>query len=83
MNRAAVWCVLLVLVALHHDFWFWDDPSLVAGWLPIGLVWHLGLSIAAVAFWAFVVKAAWPRSLETTAAAGTAATADGESEVAQ
>lgn len=84
MNRAAVWCVLLVLVALHHDFWFWDDPSLVGGWLPVGLVWHLALSVAAVAFWAFAVKAVWPRDLEAVAADASAATAPGsESEVAE
>jgi hypothetical protein len=84
MNRAAVWCVLLVLVALHHDFWFWDDPSLVAGWLPIGLVWHLGLSLAAVAFWALTVKFAWPRDLEVAVTDAPAASATGsESEVAK
>ena len=84
MNRAAVWCVLLVLVALHHDFWFWDDPSLVGGWLPVGLVWHLALSVAAVASWAFAVKAVWPRDLETVAADASAVTAPGsESEVAE
>lgn len=77
MNRPAVWCLLLVLVSLHHDFWFWNDPSLIAGWLPVGLAWHLGLSIAAVLFWAIVVKVAWPRDLESTASA-----ADG-SEVAE
>ena len=78
MNRAAVWCVLLVLVALHHDFWFWDDPSLVGDWVPIGLVWHLGLSIAAVLFWAFVVKTVWPRNLEATAGADAGAQNEGE-----
>jgi hypothetical protein len=83
MNRAAVWCVLLVLVALHHDFWFWDDPSLVGGWLPVGLVWHLALSAAAVAFWAFAAKAVWPRDLEA-ATTNAATTAPGsESEVAE
>lgn len=84
MKRAAVWCVLLVLVALHHDFWFWDDPSLVGGWLPIGLAWHLALSVAAVAFWAFAVKVAWPRDLESAAVGVSASTEAGsESEAAE
>ncbi|MBI1310700.1 hypothetical protein GC176_05280 [bacterium] len=67
MNRSAVWCLLLVLVALHHDFWFWNDPSLVAGWLPVGLAWHIGLSMAAVLFWALAVKFAWPDNLDAGA----------------
>lgn len=60
MNRTGLWILLLVLVALHHDFWFWNNPDLVGGWLPIGLAWHLGLSVAAVVFWSIVVLVAWP-----------------------
>ncbi|MHC4875750.1 MAG: DUF3311 domain-containing protein [Planctomycetota bacterium] len=68
MNRLGIWCLLLVLVALHHDFWFWDDPSLLGGWMPVGLAWHIGLSVVAVLFWATVVRVAWPRDLESAPA---------------
>ena len=59
--RIAIWVLLAVLVALHHDFWLWDDPSLVGGWMPVGLLYHLLLSLVAVVFWAAAVSFAWPR----------------------
>ena len=59
MNRVP-WLILLLLVALHHDFWFWNDASLIGGWMPIGLAWHMALSIVAAAFWLFAVRTAWP-----------------------
>jgi hypothetical protein len=62
--RTALWLVLIALVLLHHDFWFWDDPTLVAGWLPIGLLYHIVLSLVASAFWFCAVKCAWPVSEE-------------------
>ena len=61
--RSIVWPLLALLVILHHDFWFWNDPTLVAGWFPIGLLYHVGLSLVAAAFWLFVVKFAWPSEL--------------------
>lgn len=59
MNRT-LWLMLLALIVLHHDFWFWTDSTLISGWLPIGLAYHIGLTLVAVAFWCFVVKTAWP-----------------------
>lgn len=61
--RKSVWPLLALLVFLHHDFWFWDDPTLVAGWFPIGLLYHVALSCVAAAFWLFVVRCAWPGDL--------------------
>lgn len=61
--RKIVWPLLALLVILHHDFWFWNDPTLVAGWFPIGLLYHVGLSLVAAGFWLCVVKCAWPSNL--------------------
>lgn len=69
MNRIA-WLTLLVLVAMHHDFWFWNDSSLLGGWLPIGLAYHIALSIVAAGFWLFVVKTAWPAESQSPADEG-------------
>ncbi len=57
--------LLVVVVALlHQDFWLWRDKSLVLGFLPIGLAYHLGYSIlASLTMWA-LVHFAWPRHLE-------------------
>jgi len=68
--RSIVWPLLALLVILHHDFWFWDDPTLVAGWFPIGLLYHVGLSLVAAGFWLFVVKSAWPTELSGLSSTG-------------
>ncbi len=64
--RTALWLVLIALVLLHHDFWFWADATLIAGWLPIGLLYHILLSLVASAFWFCAVKFAWPVSEQDT-----------------
>lgn len=59
MNRVP-WLILLALVVLHHDFWFWSDSTLLGDWMPVGLAYHIGLSIVAAGFWLFAVRTAWP-----------------------
>jgi hypothetical protein len=54
----AVW--VAVFLALHQDFWFWYDKTLVFGWLPIGLAYHAGYAVAAALTMALLVRAAWP-----------------------
>lgn len=58
--------VLVVLLCiLHQDFWLWDkvDP-LFFGFIPVGLAWHAGISIAAALIWALAVKYCWPKDVE-------------------
>lgn len=50
----------IVLLVLHHDLWFWNNPTLVLGFLPIGLAYHAMYSIAAAVLWAVAVRIAWP-----------------------
>jgi hypothetical protein len=38
---------MAVLLLARHDLWWWHDPGLVVG-LPVGLVWHVGICLAAV-----------------------------------
>ncbi len=64
MKRLVV--ILLVLLAvLHQDFWWWDsiDP-LVFGFIPIGLAYQIGVSIAAAILWAMAVHFCWPRDVD-------------------
>ena len=56
---------LIALMALHQDLWFWDDTSLVAGFIPVGLAYHAGISLAATALWFAVARFAWPGDDET------------------
>lgn len=56
--------VFIVLAVLHQDVWNWDNPDLVLGFLPVGLAYHAGYSLVAAAFWAVVLRFAWPTRLE-------------------
>ena len=70
-NSAAryVWIAAIVLLILHQDFWYWDDRTLVLGFLPIGLAYHVLHSIVAACLWACAIKFAWPRHVEIWAEA--------------
>ena len=65
MNRSAVVALLAILLGLlHHDGWYWDDPALVFGFMPVGLAYHALFSILAASLWAYAVCCAWPKDLE-------------------
>lgn len=59
-----VWLAFAALFILHHDFWNWDNRALVFGWLPVGLAWHAGFSVAAALLWAAATRWAWPVDIE-------------------
>lgn len=59
-----IWFAAVLLFLFHHDFWFWDDRTLLFGFLPIGLAYHTLFSIAAGCLWACAVKFAWPTHIE-------------------
>ncbi|MGB1123650.1 MAG: DUF3311 domain-containing protein [Phycisphaeraceae bacterium] len=67
MKNKWIWIIFVVLFFLHQDVWFWDDQSLVLGFMPIGLAYHAGFSIAAALLWASAVKWAWPSDVEAWA----------------
>ncbi len=60
MKRTLFWIALIGLILLHHDWWYWDDATLVFGFLPVGLAYHVGISLAAGGLWAWAVFFAWP-----------------------
>ncbi|MEM6278478.1 MAG: hypothetical protein AAF491_01450 [Verrucomicrobiota bacterium] len=64
MKTAVIVTVFVILAVLHQDVWNWDKENLVFGFMPVGLAFHAGYSIAAALFWACVVKFAWPSRLE-------------------
>ncbi len=51
---------VLLLLVLHQDNWFWNDGTLVFGFLPIGLFWHALISIGASMTWFMATQIAWP-----------------------
>lgn len=69
---------LLALYVLHNDFWAWWDGRLVFG-LPIGLTYHIALTLGAVVALAVLVRFGWPVDLMHESEAGApAATSSNE-----
>lgn len=56
--------VIVVMVVLHQDFWLWKNKSLVFGFLPVGLAYHVCYSILASIVMTILVLFAWPKHLE-------------------
>ena len=52
--------LVVVLLILHQDNWFWESDTLLMGFLPIGLFWHACISIGATCTWFLATKIAWP-----------------------
>ena len=57
----------VVLAVLHQDSWNWDNTTLVFGFLPVGLAYHILFSVLAAVVWALAVKFAWPTHVEAWA----------------
>lgn len=52
--------LVLLLLVLHQDNWYWEDDTLLFGFMPIGLFWHVCISLGATLTWALATKIAWP-----------------------
>lgn len=56
--------LVLVVIVLHQDVWLWKNRTLVFGFLPAGLAYHMAYSVlAALTMWV-LVRYAWPSDLE-------------------
>ncbi len=63
--RGLVYGLIVLLAVLHQDFWWWDDSdTLLFGFVPVGLAYHAGLSLAAGLLWALAVKFCWPADVD-------------------
>ena len=58
--RGFVWLLVVLLVVVHQDNWFWNDNTLVFGFMPIGLFYHACISVAASITWFLATRFAWP-----------------------
>jgi hypothetical protein len=64
-KRTFLTLLILVFYLLHQDFWNWKTVEpLLLGFLPVGLAYHAGYSVAAACLMAVLVKIAWPSHLE-------------------
>lgn len=55
MKHTIFWIAFVLLCVLHHDWWYWDDGTLLLGFMPIGLAYQAVVSLAAAALWAWAV----------------------------
>ena len=69
-GRLLIWFLVSALFVLHQDFWWWDNRTLVLGFMPVGLFYHACFSLAAGLVWALASTVAWPQDIESWAAGG-------------
>lgn len=69
-KKKLVYLAIVFLAILHQDFWYWDDPTLVFGFLPIGLAYHALYSVVAALVWYLAIIYAWPSDAEVFAEGG-------------
>jgi len=69
--KYVIWGLVLLLIVVHQDFWFWDDATLLFGFMPIGLAYHAGISVAAAVTWYLATIYAWPVDVAEDASAST------------
>jgi len=58
------WGLVIAVAILHFDFWLWDSTAVVLGFVPVGLGYQAGISIAAAIAWLLVVRLDWPDHVE-------------------
>ena len=63
--KRGIWAAVILLALLHQDFWLWNDASLVWGFIPVGLAYHMLYSVLAGILWGLAAVYAWPETVET------------------
>lgn len=58
--KKVVWVLVILLLILHQDNWLWENDKLIFGFMPIGLLAHAGISVAASVVWFIATLIAWP-----------------------
>lgn len=69
-GRNLVWLLFVLMFLGHQDFWWWDDSTLILGFLPIGLAYHALFSIGCALLGWLAISKAWPSELENFADEG-------------
>lgn len=65
--RTLVFGLIILLTILHQDFWWRDDHrTLVMGFLPVSLAYHIAVSIAASVLWGMACAYCWPADADVT-----------------
>ena len=78
MRKFCIWSLVVILLVLHQDNWFWTDGKLVFGFMPIGLLYHAVISFAAACLWFAAILLIWPEGVEREASSDDAARAENQ-----
>lgn len=63
--RIFVYSLIVLLAILHQDFWWRaDDQTIVLGFLPVSLAYHMGISVVASILWGAACYSCWPRDAD-------------------
>lgn len=62
--KLVIWLLVAALIVMHQDFWNWNSEKMFLGFLPVGLYYHMGISIAAAIVWWFACTFAWPKGID-------------------
>ncbi len=62
--KHVVWILVVLLLVLHQDNWLWDNSTLLFGFMPITLLFHAGISVAAAIVWYLATLYCWPPEIE-------------------
>ena len=62
--KNVVYALIVIMAIIHQDFWWWDNKTLVFGFMPLGLFYHALFSCMAAGVWALAIKGAWPSDIE-------------------
>ena len=63
--------VVALLAIIHQDFWNWHRVEpLLFGFIPIGLAWHVMISVLAAILAAVMVRTCWPPDVDALESAG-------------
>lgn len=63
--------LVILLIVLHQDVWFWDNKTVLFGFMPITLFWHACISIGATVTWFLATRIAWPAELQEDTSSST------------
>lgn len=66
MKTAFPLVIVTIFYFLHQDFWNWSRyEPLLFGFLPPGLAYHVGYSLAVAVMMKLLVHFAWPANLDS------------------
>ena len=66
--KYVIWGLVVLLLVLHQDNFLWDRPTLVFGFMPVGLLYHAGISLAAGIVWYSATRFCWPHEVDQASA---------------